>query len=183
MAAIANQNGRNMVQHVLLPININFHWNVFIFEFLTIFFIFILAAILLGVNLTFLAPWLLWQRPPFWIISTPQKLPHTTVDISTKFHEFWWKESRNFRIPFFCFHGKLCPTDSNLFALSRSTKCGCCSYQVSSISVWRVSCYDHFCVFHFFSMLAVSMTTADILKKSTLKGKISHGIWYSYEVS
>jgi hypothetical protein len=70
-----------------------------------------------------------------------------------------------------------------LFALSRSTKCGCCSYQVSSISVWRVSCYDHFCVFHFFSMLAVSMTTAAILKKSTLKGKISHGIWYSYEVS
>ena len=23
----------------------------------------------------------------------PQKLPHTTVDISTKFHEVWWKES------------------------------------------------------------------------------------------
>ena len=27
---------------------------------------------------------------------------------------------------------------------------GCCSYQVSSISVWRVTCYDHFCVFNFF---------------------------------
>jgi hypothetical protein len=24
----------------------------------------------------------------------PQKLPHTTVDIPTKFHEFWWKESK-----------------------------------------------------------------------------------------
>jgi hypothetical protein len=24
------------------------------------------------------------------------------------------------------------------------TPCGCCSYQVSSISVWRVTCYDHF---------------------------------------
>jgi hypothetical protein len=55
--------------------------------------------------------------------------------------------------PLFCFHGncgKVCPTDSDLFYLSRSTRCGCCSYQVSSISVWRVTCYDHFCVFHFF---------------------------------
>ena len=24
----------------------------------------------------------------------PQKLPHTTVDISTKFYEVWWKESK-----------------------------------------------------------------------------------------
>ena len=46
MATIANRNGRNMVQHVLLPVNIHFHWNLFIFEFLTIFLIFILAAIL-----------------------------------------------------------------------------------------------------------------------------------------
>jgi hypothetical protein len=36
MAAIANQNGRHMVQHVLLPVNIHFHCNIFIFEFLTI---------------------------------------------------------------------------------------------------------------------------------------------------
>jgi hypothetical protein len=36
------------------------------------------------------------------------------------------------------------------FGLSRSTRCGCCSYQVSSISVWRVTCYDHFCVFSIF---------------------------------
>jgi hypothetical protein len=48
--------------------------------------------------------------------------------------------------------------------LSRSTRCGCCSYQVSSISVWRVTCYDHFCIFQFFSILAVSMAMADILK-------------------
>jgi hypothetical protein len=40
-----------------------------------------------------------------------------------------------------------------------------CSYQVSSISVRRVTCYDHFCVFQFFSILAVSMTTAAILNK------------------
>jgi hypothetical protein len=41
-------------------------------------------------------------------------------------------------------------TDSDFFGLSRSTRCGCCSYQVSAISVWRVTCYDHFCGFHFF---------------------------------
>ena len=36
------------------------------------------------------------------------------------------------------------------FGLSRSTRCGYCSYQVSSISVRRVTWYDHFCVFQFF---------------------------------
>ena len=41
-------------------------------------------------------PWLPWQRMPFWICSTPQKLPHTTVDIPTNFHEVWWKESNFF---------------------------------------------------------------------------------------
>ena len=56
-----------------------------------------------------------------------------------------------FKSSLFCFHGncgKVCPTDSDFFGLSRSTRCG--SYQVSSISVWRVTCYDHFCVFQFF---------------------------------
>ena len=32
----------------------------------------------------------------------PPKLPHTTVDILTKFHEVWWKESpKNLNPPFF----------------------------------------------------------------------------------
>jgi hypothetical protein len=32
----------------------------------------------------------------------PQKLPHTTVDIPTKFHEVWWKEFKNnLNPPFF----------------------------------------------------------------------------------
>jgi uncharacterized membrane protein len=70
-----------------------------------------------------------------------------------------------------------------LFGWSRSTRCGCCSYQVSAISVWRVTCYDHFCVFHLLSILAVSRATAAILKKSTLNSTTSHGIWYSYKVS
>ena len=139
--------------------------------------------LLFGVNLTFFAPWLPWQRPPFWFFSTPQKLPHTTVDIPTKFDE---RNQNFFKSPLFCFHGncgKVCPTDSHFFDLSRSTRCGCCSYQVSSISVGRVTCYDHFCVFNFFSILAISMATAAILKKSTLKGTTSHGIWYSYKGS
>jgi hypothetical protein len=35
---------------------------------------------------------------------------------------------------------------------------------VLSISVRRVTCYDNFCVFQFFSILAVSMATAATLK-------------------
>ena len=73
-----------------------------------------------------------------------------------------------FKSPLFCFHGncgKVCPTDSDFFwGLSRSTRCGCCSYQVSSISVGWVACYDHFCVFQSFNILSVSMATAAILK-------------------
>jgi hypothetical protein len=33
-----------------------------------------------------------------------------------------------FKSPLFCFHGncsKVCPTDSDFFGLSRSTRCGC----------------------------------------------------------
>jgi hypothetical protein len=115
-----------------------------------------------------------------------QKLPHTTVDIPTKFHEIWWKESNLFLNPPFLFPWQLRHSLSNrfrFFGLSCSTRYGCCSCQVSSISVRRVTCYDHFCVFHFFSILAVSMATAAILKKSTLNSTTSHGIWYSYKVS
>jgi hypothetical protein len=39
------------------------------------------------------------------------------------------------------------------------------------------------CVFQFFSILAVSMETAAILKKSILHSTTSHGIWYSYKAS
>jgi hypothetical protein len=38
------------------------------------------------------------------------------------------------------------------------------------------SSFYHFCVFHFSSILAVSMATAAILKKTTLKDTTSHGI-------
>ena len=114
-------------------------------------------------------------------LSTCQKLPHTTVDIPTKFHEVWWKESKIIlNPPFFvsmATAAKFVQPIPIFFCLSRSTRCGCCSYQVSSISVRRVTCYDQFCVFQFFSILAVSMATAAILKKSTLNSTTSHGIW------
>ena len=90
-----------------------------------------------------------FQPPP----PPPQKLPHTTVDIPTKFP---WKESIFFLNSPFLFPWQMQQSLSNRFrflGLSRSTRCGCCSYQVSSISVRRVTCYDHFCVFSFFLFL------------------------------
>ena len=123
----------------------------------------------------------------FEFFQPPQKLPHTTVDIPTKFHEVWWKESQKcLNPPFFvsmATAGKFVQPIPIFFGLSCSTRCGCCSYQVSSISVRRVTCYDSFCIFQFFSNLAVSMAMAAILKKSTLNSTTSHDIWYSYKVS
>jgi hypothetical protein len=140
-----------------------------------------------GVNLIFFAPWLPWQRPPFWVFSTP---PKDATHYGGYSYKVSWSLMKGiqkyFKSPLFCFRGncgKVCSTYSDFFGLSRSTRCGCCSYQVSSISVRRVTCYDHFCVFQFFNILAVSMATAPILKKSTLNSTTSHGIWYSYKVS
>ena len=141
MAARANQNGRHMVQHVLLPVNIHFHWNLLLFEFLAIYFDFILAAILkiLKTKSTILSDYLfLCQvskgsavRSEFSIFCTlvtiataailnlfnPQKLPHTTVDIPTKFLEVWWKESKFFFKPPFLFPWQLRQSLSNRFRL------------------------------------------------------------------
>ena len=81
-----------------------------------------------------------------------------------------------FKSPLFRFHGncgKICPTNSNCFGLSSFTGCGCCSYQVSSISVLRITCYEYFCVFHgnfIFNFINTS-------KDSTHYGE------YSYDVS
>jgi ABC-type glycerol-3-phosphate transport system permease component len=103
-----------MVQHVLLPVNIHFHWNLFIFEFLTIYFDFILAAILKILktkNTTLSDDLFLCQvskgstvRSEFNIFCTlvtmataailnffnPPKAATHYVDIPTKFHEVWW---------------------------------------------------------------------------------------------
>jgi hypothetical protein len=102
-------------------------------------------------------------------------------------YKVWWSLMKGihiFLIPLFCFHGnfdKICPTDSDFFGCSRFNICECCSIQLSSISVRRVTCYDHFCVFQFFSILTVYMATAAILKKSNSKSTTSHGIWYSLQ--
>jgi hypothetical protein len=69
---------------------------------------------------------------------------------STYFCRFMKGIQNYFKSPLFYFHGncgKVCPTDSDSFGLSRSTICGCCSYQVSSISVRRVftSNFTKFC--------------------------------------
>ena len=161
-----------------------FHWQLF-FYFISNNNCRLLTTV--QVNLTFLAPWLPWQRPPFWIVFNPSKAATYYSGYSYKVAWSLMKGiQKYFKSPLFCFHGncgKVCPIDSDFFSLSRSTWCGCCSYQVSSISVWRVTSYDHFCVFHFFFILAVSMATAAILEKSTHKGRTSHGIWYSYKVS
>jgi hypothetical protein len=45
----------------------------------------------------------------------PHKLPHTTVDIPTKFHEFWWKESNFFLNPPFLLPWRLRQSLSNRF--------------------------------------------------------------------
>jgi hypothetical protein len=70
------------------------------------------------IDFTFFAPWLPWQRPPFWFFSALQKLPHTTVDILTKFHEVWWKESKKKCNPPFLFLWqlrKVCIIDYDFF--------------------------------------------------------------------
>jgi hypothetical protein len=102
------------------------------------------------------------------LFNPPQMLPHTTVDIPKRFHEVWRKESKKkFIPPFFvsmATAAKFVQPIPIFFGLSRSTRSGCCFFQVSSISVWWVTCYDHFCVFQFFSILAISMAVAAILK-------------------
>ena len=129
-----------MVQHVLLLVNIHFHLNLFIFEFILIFLIFILAAILkwrpfcptdsdlFGLSrstrcgcykkhycknlceVNFFCTLVEFFSPP-----PPKELSHTTVDIPAKFHEAWWKESKFFLIPPFLFPWQLRQSLSNRF--------------------------------------------------------------------
>ena len=102
----------------------------------------------------------------------PPKSCHTLQWIFLQsFMKFDVRNQKFFEIPPFLFPGncgKVCPTDSDFFGLSRSTRCGCCSYQVSSISGQRVTRYDLFCVFPFFCILVVSIATAAILQKINL---------------
>ena len=132
-----------------------------------------------GVNLTFLHIGYHGNGCHFEFVQPPKSCHTLRWIFLQSFIKFDERNPNVFLSPLFCFHGNcgnVCRTDSDFFGLSRSIRCGCCSYQVSSISVRRVTCYDHFCVFQFFSILDVSMATAAILKKSTLKSTTSHGI-------
>jgi hypothetical protein len=62
--------------------------------------------------LSFFCQKFIWH---FEFFSTPQKLPHTTVDILTRFHEVWWKESNFFLIHPFLFPWQLQQSLSNRF--------------------------------------------------------------------
>ena len=116
-----------------------------------------------GVNLTFFCTLVTIAMATILNFSNPPKSCHTLWWVFLQsFMKFDERNPNFFLSPLFCFHGncgKVCPTDSNFFGLSYSTRCGCCSNQVSSISLRRVTYYDHFCVFQFFSILAVSMAT------------------------
>jgi hypothetical protein len=106
MATIANHIGHHMVQHVLLPVNIHVHFSIF-----NDFVIFILTAILKilktksttlsedlflcqvskgsAVRFEFKKNCTLVTMATADILNlfNSQKLPHTTVDIPTKFYE------------------------------------------------------------------------------------------------
>ena len=105
-------------------------------------------------------PWLPWQRPPFWIFFNP---PKAATHYGGYSYKFSWSLMKGIQFFFKSPWQLRQSSDSDFIGLSHSTRCGCCSYQVSSISVWRVSC-DHFCAFQFFSILAISMATVAILK-------------------
>ena len=121
-----------------------------------------------GVNLRFFAPWLPWQRPPFWIVSTPKSC-HTLRWIFLQ--SFMKGIKKKIKYPFFVSMAtatKFIQPIPICFGLPHSTRCGCCSYHVSSISVRRVTYYDPFCAFQFLSIFDVSMATAAIFKKINL---------------
>ena len=97
---------------------------------------------LYGLNLTFFAPWLPLQRSPFWFFSTPQKLPHTMWI----FLQSFMKGIQNFfEFPFF-----VSMATATKFVQPIPIFLAYLVPLVWSISVWRVTCYDNFCVFQFF---------------------------------
>ena len=124
-----------------------------------------------GVNLNFFASWLPWQRLPFWIFSATHYGGY-----SYKVSWSLMKGIQKFlKSPLFCFHGscgKVCPTDPDFFGLSSSTRFGCCSYQVSLISVLRVTCYGHFCVFIFFAFWPFPWQWQPFWKNQPLKAQL-----------
>jgi hypothetical protein len=90
---------------------------------------------------------------PFWICSNPNSCHTLRWIFLQSFIKFNERNPNFFLILPFLFPWQLRKSLSNDFdfsGLSRSTRCGCCSLQVLSISIRRVTCYDHFCVFQLF---------------------------------
>jgi hypothetical protein len=139
-----------MVQHVLLSVNIHFHWNLFIFEFLTIFLIFILATILkiLKTKSTTLSDDLfLCQVSKGSAVWSEFNIFCTLVTMATAAilnlfnpskaatyyggysYKVWWKESKFFLNPPFFISmataAKFVLPIAIFFGLSHSTRCGC----------------------------------------------------------
>jgi hypothetical protein len=91
----------------------------------------------------------------FEFFFNPPKSCHTLRWIFLQsFIKFDERNPKCFLIAPFLFTWQLRQSLSNgfrfCFGLSRSTRCGCCSYQVSSISVRRVTCYEHLFIYLFF---------------------------------
>jgi hypothetical protein len=68
---------------------------------------------------------------------------------------------------------------TNFFGLSRFTGCGCCSYQVSSISVLRVTCYEHFYVFHGSFIFNFINTSKDSTHYGDIAGYSQNRNWWN----
>ena len=70
--------------------------------------------------------WLPWERRHFEFFSTPKSCHTLRWIFLQSFMKFDERNPKIFLIPLFCFHGncgKVCPTDSDFFGLSRSTRC------------------------------------------------------------
>ena len=123
---------------------------------------------LFGVNLTLFAPWLPWQRPPFWILFNPSKAATHYGGYSYKVSWTLMKGiQKKIKSLLFYFHGncgKVCLTDSDFFGLSRSTICGFVLIKFHQVLLASNLLWS-FVFFIFFSIFAVSMATAAILKK------------------
>jgi hypothetical protein len=118
----------------------------------------------------------------------PPKLPHTTVDIPTKFHEVWWKESKNFlNSPFFVsmataakfvqpipiFFAYLVPIDMDVVPIKFH------QFLFGEYNpLWSFLCF-----FNFLAFWSFPWQRQPFWKKWTLKSTTSHDIWYSYKVS
>ena len=138
-----------------------------------------------GVNLTFFAPWLPWQRLPFWIFATPKAATHYG-GYSCKVSWSLMKGIQNyFKSPLFLFPWQLQQSLSNRFRFFWA-------YLVPlDVDIVPIKFHQFLfgkepamIIFVLFNFLAFwPFPWQSFWKKSTLNSTTSHGIWYSYKVS